>query len=112
MESYEALRVALAIFLPIAVRLLALRDAARTEPEQPCSALTPTQLQLLRTCGRKTLSATPTNGEVYSALAALGGHLRSNGEPGWIVLGRAYEKLLVLEQGWLAAQDAGDPIDD
>jgi hypothetical protein len=58
------------------------------------------------------LSATPTNCEVYSALAALGGHLRSNGEPGWIVLGRAYEKLLVLEQGWLAAQGTGDPIDD
>jgi hypothetical protein len=31
---------------------------------------------------------------------------------GWIVLGRAYEKLLVLEQGWTAAQAAGDPIDD
>jgi len=112
MESYEALRIALALFLPIAVRLLALRDAARTEPEQPCSALTPTQLQLLRTCGRKLLSATPTNRDVYSALAALGGHIRSNGEPGWIVLGRAYEKLLVLEQGWLAAHAAGDPIDD
>jgi hypothetical protein len=112
MESYDALRIALALFLPIAVRLLALRDAARTEPEQPCSALTPTQLQLLRTCGRKPLSATPINREVYSALAALGGHLRSNGEPGWIVLGRAYEKLLVLEQGWLAARAAGDAIDD
>jgi hypothetical protein len=49
MESYEALRIALALFLPIAVRLLALRDAARAEPEQPCSALTPTQLTLLRT---------------------------------------------------------------
>src|SRR5580692_5536976 len=112
MESYKALRIALALFLPIAVRLLALRDAARTEPERPCSALTPTLLQLLRTCGRNILSATPTNREVYSALAALGGHLRSNGEPGWIVLGRAYEKLLVLEQGWLAARAAGDPIDD
>jgi hypothetical protein len=41
-------------------------------------------------------SATPTNHEVYLALAALGGHLRSNGPPDWIVLGRAYEKLLVL----------------
>ncbi len=40
MESYEALRIALALFLPIAVRLLALRDAARTEPEQASSALT------------------------------------------------------------------------
>ena len=34
-----------ALFLPIAVRLLALRDAARTEPEQACSALTARQLQ-------------------------------------------------------------------
>jgi len=107
MESYEALRIALALFLPIAVRLLALRDAARTEPEQACSALTARQLQLLRACGRKPLSATPTNLEVYLALAALGGHLRSNGPPGWIVLGRAYEKLLVLERGWLAARGAG-----
>jgi hypothetical protein len=112
MESYDALRIALALFLPISVRLLALRDAARTEPEQPCSALTPTQLQLLRTCGRKPLSAMPNNREVYLALAALGGHLRSNGPPGWIVLGRAYEKLLVLEHGWLAARAARDPIDD
>ena len=112
MESYEALRIALALFLPIAVRLLALRDAARTEPEQPCSALTARQLQLLRICGSKTLSATPTNHEVYMALAALGGHLRSNGPPGWIVLGRAYDKLLVLEQGWAASLAAGDPIDD
>jgi hypothetical protein len=112
MESYEALRIALALFLPIAVRLLALRDAARTKPEQTCSALTASQLQLLRACGSKTLGATPTNHEVYMALAALGGHLRSNGPPGWIVLGRAYEKLLVLEQGWTAAQAAGDPIDD
>jgi hypothetical protein len=63
-----------------------------------------TQLQLLRECGRKPLSYTPSNREVFMALAALGGHLRSNGPPGWIVLGRAYEKLLVLEQGRLAAR--------
>jgi hypothetical protein len=112
MESYGALRIALALFLPIAVRLLALRDAARSEPDAPCAALSARQLQLLRTCGTKAMSATPRNHEVYMALAALGGHLRSNGPPGWMVLGRAYEKLLVLEQGWVAAQGAGDPIDD
>jgi hypothetical protein len=112
LESYEALRIALAVFLPIAVRLLALRDAARAEPEKACATLTVTQLQLLRACGPKPLSDAPSNREVFMALAALGGHLRSNGPPGWIVLGRAYEKLLVLEQGWLAARGAGDPIDD
>jgi hypothetical protein len=104
MESYEALRIALALFLPIAVRLLALRDAARSEPNAPCTALSARQLQLLRTCGTKPLSATPSNHDVYMALAALGGHLRGNGRPGWIVLGRAYDKLLVLEQGWLAGR--------
>ena len=38
MESYGALRIALALFLPIAVRLLALRDAARSEPDAPACA--------------------------------------------------------------------------
>jgi len=112
MESYEALRVALAIFLPIAVRLLALRDDARSEPEAPCVELSARQLHLLRTCGSRPMSATPSNHEVYMALAALGGHLRSNGPPGWIVLGRAYEKLLILERGWVAAVAPRDPIDD
>jgi hypothetical protein len=112
LESYEALRVALAVFLPIAVRLLALRDAARSKPEASCVALSARHLQLLRTCSTRSISATPTNLEVYMALAALGGHLRSNGPPGWIVLGRAYEKLLLLERGWIAAQTAGDPIND
>jgi hypothetical protein len=112
MESYEALLIALALFLPIAVRLLALRDAARTDPDAACVALTTRQLQLLRACGSRTMSTTPSNKEALLALAALGGHLRSNGPPGWIVLGRAFDKLLVLEQGWVAAQSAEDPIDD
>jgi Transposase DDE domain len=110
LESYGALRVALAIFLPIAVRLLALRDAVRSEPQSPCVALSTRQLQLLRACSSRPMSATPSNREAYMALAALGGHLRSNGPPGWIVLGRAYERLLILEQGWTAAK--GDPIND
>ena len=40
------------------------------------------------------------------AIAALGGHIKNNGEPGWQVLGRGYEKLLVLEQGWIAGSGA------
>ncbi|HEX2702810.1 MAG TPA: IS4 family transposase [Solirubrobacteraceae bacterium] len=108
LESYDALRIALALFLPIAVRLLALRHAARTDPDAACAALSARQLQLLRACGTRPLSPTPTNQEVYMALAALGGHLRSNGPPGWIVLGRAFDKLLVLEQGWLAGRRRSD----
>jgi hypothetical protein len=32
----------------------------------------------------------------------LGGHIKNNGEPGWIVLGRGFQKLLDLEEGALA----------
>ena len=35
------------------------------------------------------------------AIAGLGGHLPSNGDPGWLVLGREHD-LLVLELGWNA----------
>jgi hypothetical protein len=68
-------------------------------------------VELARNPGLSFPEAMGSKGQLR-ALAALGGHLRSNGPPGWIVLGRAYDKLLVLEQGWAASQAAGDPIDD
>jgi hypothetical protein len=91
LESYDARRIALAIFLPITVQLLWLRDAARSEPAAaPCTTLSARHVQVvLRACSRRPMSATPSNEEAYLALAALGGHLRANGSLGWVVLGRA-----------------------
>jgi len=43
------------------------------------------------------------------ARARGGGRLRSNGPPGWAVLGRALERLLLIEIGW--NQRGGDVID-
>lgn len=100
--SCHSIANALALFLPIATKLLALRSAARTEPDAPCAQFTDTQIHLLRINTTRKLSATPTNDEAFLALAELGGHLRSNGPPGWLILGRALERLLVLEQGLLA----------
>jgi hypothetical protein len=40
------------------------------------------------------------------AVASLGGHLKSNGDPGWIVLGRGLHDLLLLELGWRAREEA------
>jgi hypothetical protein len=42
------------------------------------------------------------------ALGELGGHLRSNGPPGWAILGRAMERLLVMEIGWNVHRDVID----
>jgi Transposase DNA-binding/Transposase DDE domain len=104
LESYHSMSNALAIFLPIAVRLLALRSAARTEPAARCTALSERQIRLLRLHTTRPLKSRPTNQQVTLALAEFGGHLRNNGPPGWIVLGRAFERLLLLELGWVARE--------
>ena len=91
--------------LPIAVRLLALRSAARTEPTARYTTLSGRQIQLLRLHTTRPLATRPTNEEVSFALAELGGHLRNNGPPGWMVLGRAFERLMLLESGWIAHEN-------
>jgi hypothetical protein len=50
------------------------------------------------------MSATPNNQKVILALAPLGGHLKSNSPPDWIVLGRAFDKLLVLDRAGLGRE--------
>jgi hypothetical protein len=36
-------------------------------------------------------------------LARLGGHLRQNGPPGWLTLGRGFRNFCEIERGWIAA---------
>jgi hypothetical protein len=45
------------------------------------------------------------------AVAALGGYLatKAKGPPGWITLGRGMHRLILLEQGWIAARTAMSP---
>ena len=42
--------------------------------------------------------------EVSYATAALAGHLKANGPPGWATLAAGLEKLLLMERVWLAAK--------
>jgi hypothetical protein len=100
--SRRALLNALAIFVPIAWSLLVLRQEARAKGTAP-TALTTIQLQVLRAVLRKPLPENPTAVEILLAIAALGGHIKHNGEPGWQVLGRGFERLLSYEVGWRAA---------
>lgn len=112
LESYRSLTNALGIFLPIAYRLLLLRDAARCAPDAQCTHLTKRQLFLLRKHSSRQMSSPTTNYEATFALAELGGHLRSNGPPGWMVLGRGFERLLAIEIGWLDRKKPKNVIDD
>jgi hypothetical protein len=108
-ESLHALLNAVAICLPIAWNLLLLRNRARSTPEASATeVLTPTQIEVLRTCAPTKLDDRPTVRQVLFAVAALGGHLKSNGDPGWQVLGRGMQYLLTLETGWQAGRQRSD----
>ena len=109
LESCSTLLVALGVFVPIAWGLLRLRALSRTAPDTPANrVLTPTQLHLLRRHPKAKMSSTATVREALLAVARLGGHLRSNGDPGWIVLGRGYHHLLLLEIGFRLGQERCD----
>jgi hypothetical protein len=68
-------------------------------------ALTPKQLDVLRAVARRPLPTKPTARDAMLAVAALGGHRKSNDSPGWIVLGRGMHDLLLLELGWRAREE-------
>lgn len=107
LESAASLLNALAIFAPVAWRLLLLRHVARSDVDAPAgTALTPTQLAVLRAVSKRPLPAQPTAKQAMLAVAKLGGHLKSNGDPGWIVLGRGFHDLLIMEMAWRARGDA------
>lgn len=107
LESAHSLLNALAILAPIAWRLLLLRHLARQKARSPAtSALTPKQLEVLRAVAKKPLPARASARDAMLAVATLGGHQKSNGDPGWLVLGRGMHDLLLLELGWRAREAA------
>jgi|SRR5687768_2719786 len=108
LESLATLLVALALLAPIAWQLLLLRHLARAAPEGAATGvLSRRQLQVLHAlpAGAR-LGTTPTLRDVLLAIARLGGHLKQNGDPGWLVLGRGMQTLLWMETGWAAAEEA------
>jgi Transposase DNA-binding/Transposase DDE domain len=104
LESSRAILNALAIFAPIAWQLLLLRRLAREPELRPATeVLSPLRVQLLQRHKKVRLCAAPTVKDALLAVAQLGGHIKNNGEPGWIVLGRGFDELLTMESGALIA---------
>jgi hypothetical protein len=104
-ECRRSFENTLALFIPIAWRLLLFRSLARLQnPPSAAHVLNATQREVLEAVQRNQLPVDATAAQALLAVAALGGYLKRNGEPGWQVIGRGYEKLLLLQQGWLAAR--------
>ena len=103
-ESRHALLTMLAVSLPIACEVLWLRSQARSLPDAPASSvLSALQMKILRKLGSYRLPARPSAQEALLAVAAMGGHLKRNGAPGWKVLQRGMSLLLAYQLGWEAA---------
>jgi len=106
LESRHALLNALALFLPVACQLLWLRSRAHHAPDAPATdVLTPRQIVILRSLHHKPLPAAPTAKEALAAIASIGGHWKSNGEPGWQILRRGFQKMLEREHGWVLLEN-------
>ena len=102
--SYEGLLRALALFVPLAWTLLQLRTLGReTTPRPATEIFSLEQLRLLRALlekRRRKLPDNPTARDAMLGIAALGGHIKNNGDPGWQVLGRGLCRFFEIEQGW------------
>lgn len=108
LTSYDGLTSALGLFVPIAWHLLVLRHLARTDAARPASAIfNAEQLLLLRALARQRsfiLSDNPAIRDAMFAIAHLGGHIRNNGDPGWLVLGRGFVRFAEAESVWRLAR--------
>lgn len=100
LTSRKTILNALALFVPVAWRLLRIRSVARSDEGRPAAELlTPLQHQILVKHPKLRMPISATAADALGVIARLGGHIKNNGAPGWQVLGRGFEKLLVMEQG-------------
>jgi hypothetical protein len=104
LQTGRALLVALAIETAIAWRMLLLRWIANPDFEQPATNILPEeQLKLLIALSeaesKQPLHKEPNVNEAIVEIARLGGHIKNNGPPGWLVLRRGLDKLLLIHRG-------------
>ena len=106
LETLDGLLKALALFIPLAWRMLLLRSAARDTPDAPVGdLLDEDELRLLKKLSvRVKLPDKPTLEQALYAIAGLGGHLKRNGPPGWQSLIAGYRELRTAMIGYLAAR--------
>jgi hypothetical protein len=106
LESWHTLLNGLGLLIPIAWSLLRLRTVARVNGSAPArSVLTTVEIQVLRLASKAPLPRKLTARAAILAIARLGGHHLPNGEPGWQLIGRGYQDLLMMVAGFKLAHE-------
>lgn len=107
LESLRTLSNFLAIVAVLAWRLLLLRAIHRAESDRRANDILGADLlealaERLKDIGeRKPLPPSPSVEDAMKGIARLGGHITSNGAPGWQVLWRGYQDLLTWGGGYI-----------
>jgi Transposase DNA-binding/Transposase DDE domain len=107
LESMRTLTNLLGIVAVIAWRLLKLRALLRSTPQRPATEVVDSDLldalaaRLKDIREPKPLPPSPTVTDLMNGIARLGGHITSNGPPGWQVLWRGYQDLLSWGGGFI-----------
>jgi hypothetical protein len=111
LSTLHALTNALALFAPIAWRQLLMRSAAQEHQDAPASTVfTQDELFVLKAKARKRclLPENPTVRDAFLSIAALGGHLKRNGPPGWKTLNSGYEDFMKWMIGFYLAKNSSE----
>jgi len=99
LESAHGLFNLFAYALVVAYALLLMRTLSREKKDRPATdVFTASQLRCLHLLSRGKLERAPTVRKALLRTAALGGHIKNNGEPGWRTLSRGWQKLLAAEE--------------
>jgi hypothetical protein len=101
LETLDGLKIALSFCFAIAWHMLLLRTLARDAPNVPAeNVVTEDQLRALLIIAAMAtnpwsvkLTDAPNVRDIMYAIARMGGHLKHNGPPGWITLGRGFAEL-------------------
>ncbi len=111
LETAERLKRALLLYTAVAVRVVALRDLSRQQPDAPCTVLLDEdEWRVLwikiHGCRPTAKTPTPTLREAALWIGRLGGHLnrRRDGPPGVRTLWRGLQTLEIMLVGYRAAQ--------
>lgn len=90
--------------LPIVTTIINLRyQLNHPEDHRHAVEITGPQWQILKTIAQKKSRKIKNLSDAYREICLLGGHIKSNGDPGWKVILRGYMRLLDLEEGWCLA---------
>src|SRR5690606_29175975 len=89
----------------IACRALALRSAAHEHADRTILLeIDDDELAVLRLKKPKLVGDSPSSRDVLLAVASLGGHIKPNGDPGWLTIMRGFQQLVSLVDGWRLAK--------